>query len=91
MSINNVFTTPTKSNDCASTSIESECSVNIPLISEQFEECEQIKILQNERNRLKKSLEEKEETLRKLNMVKLYRNKVWDYFHMSAQVKLRTL
>ena len=45
-------------------------------ISAQYNEDEQINILKNERNCLKKKLEKKEETLRKLKMVKLYRNKV---------------
>ena len=54
---------------------ETNDSINQSL-STQYDEGEQMKILKNERNSLKKKLEEKEERLRKLKMVKLYRNKV---------------
>lgn len=45
-------------------------------LSLQYGEDEQIKILRSEQDSLKRDLGEKEETLRKLKMVKLYRSKV---------------
>ncbi|XP_066931393.1 swi5-dependent recombination DNA repair protein 1 homolog [Clytia hemisphaerica] len=44
-------------------------------LSERFNEDEQVKILKKEKEILKKQVEEKEEMIRKLKMVKMYRNK----------------
>ena len=73
--------TPSKNDDMNETSFthQSDDDSVKRSLSLQYGEDEQIKILKSEKNSLKKKLEEKEETLRKLKMVKLYRNKVFPF------------
>ena len=58
---------------------EAACE-QVETLSERFNEDEQVKILKKEKDLLKKKMEEKEEMIRKLKMVKMYRNKVSVYF-----------
>lgn len=72
-----------KKNNGVSEKPQSEESAESEALSERFNEDEQVKILKKEKDILKKQVEEKEEMIRKLKMVKMYRNKVCLSFNAS--------